>query len=132
MNSLPPNQRNSFPFLFTFGGGLFLIMSVILGLTNPSVREYEDYASKELVIYAKENICQANSDTLEEMLKSKVCNLMVNTGRSQLPKIIAETTQRRNYILFSIYETDIFVYEFQTIGIFNKFYTIDAHQKKFQ
>ena len=97
-------------------------------LTNPSEQEYEKFATEQLIIYARNNVCSANSGSLEQAIKSKLCNLMVDTGRVQVPKLITKTTQTKNYILFSVYETDLFLYEFQTIGVFNNFYIIDIHQ----
>ena len=109
MNSFPPNKRSSVSFLFTLSSGLVVISSLILMLTNPSNKKYQKFATEQLVIYAKENICSANSGNLEEAIKSQVCNLMVDTSRRQVPQLIKETTERRNYILFSVYETDLFV-----------------------
>ena len=53
---------------------------------------------------------------------------MIDTGRGQVPRLIQETTQRRNYLFFSIYETDLFLYQFETIGIFNDFYILDVRK----
>ncbi len=128
MNPLPPNQHNSTSLLITFSSGLVVITSVVLLFTNPSERRYEEFATEQLVIYAKENICSANSGNLEQAIKSQVCNLMIDTGRNKIPELITEKSQRKNYLLFSIYETDLFLYEFQTIGIFNSFYILDVQE----
>ena len=128
MNPLYVEKSNSNSIVYTVTGSLLCIASAILVYTNPSSRKYEEFATKELVNYAKENICIANSNSLEEAIKSQVCNLMVDTGRNQIPLLIGETTEKRNYVLFSLYETDLHLYQFQTIGIFNEFYVIDAHE----
>lgn len=128
MNPLMPKQHNSNSFLFALSSGLILVSSLILILTNPSSKKYEEFATEQLVVYAKENVCSPKSDNLEEAIKSQVCNLMVDTGRSQVPRLIQETTQRKNYLLFSVYETDLFVYQFETIGVFNNFYIVDVRK----
>ena len=128
MNTFPSDQPNFLSLLFAFNSWLILISSIILMLTNPSEQEYEKFATEQLIIYARNNVCSANSGSLEQAIKSKLCNLMVDTGRVQVPKLITKTTQTKNYILFSVYETDLFLYEFQTIGVFNNFYIIDIHQ----
>ena len=109
-------------------GGIFSIASTMLIFTNPSPSKYQEFATQELVRYAKENVCQAQSNSLEEAIKSQVCNVMIDTGRGQIPVLIEETTETRNYVLFSLYETDLYLYQFQTIGVFNEFYVIDVHQ----
>ena len=126
MNPLTPKKYNSASFFFTLSSGLILISGLILLLTNPSSKKYEEFATEQLVIYVKENICPPKSDNLEEAIKSQMCTLMVDTGRAQVPRLIQETTEKRNYILFSVYETDLFLYQFETIGVFNKFYIIDV------
>ena len=128
MHPFPPEQNSSSFLLFFVPSGLIFIASVVLMFTNPSKQEYEEFATEQLVLYAKENLCSTSSGDLEQIIKSQVCNLMVDTSRVQFPKLITKTTQTRNYILFSVYETDLFLYEFQTIGIFNNFYIIDVHQ----
>ena len=130
MNPLAHHQRSSASFLFALGSGLVLTSSLILFVTNPSSQKYEKFATEQLVIYAKENICSPDSDNLEEAIKSQVCNLMIDTGRSQIPRLIRETTQRRNYVLFSVYETDLFLYEFEVLGLFNNFYIIDVYKRE--
>lgn len=130
MNPLIHNQRSPASFLFALGSGLLLTSSLILLVTNPSSQKYEKFATEELVIYAKDNICSPNSNNLEEAIKSQVCNLMIDTGRSQIPRLIRETTNRRNYVLFSVYETDLFLYKFETLGVFNNFYIIDVSKRE--
>ncbi len=108
----------------TIGGFLFLVLGIVLVLTNPKPQDYEFFATKNLILYLKENVCQSQNKSLEEILKGEVCHLMVNTGEKQVPKLIATTTQRHNYLLLSVYETNLYLYNFETIGIFNEFYVI--------
>jgi hypothetical protein len=116
------SKRWSLP--WTIGGIMFLGFGLILMLTNPSKSKYEEFATQELVNYLRTNICQANSQQLQEALKSQMCNLMLDTGEKQIPKLITKTTERHNYLLLSVYETNLFVYNVETIGIFNNFYII--------
>lgn len=108
----------------TIGGFVFLALGIMLVLTNPKPQDYESFATKNLILYLKENVCQSQNKSLEEILKGEVCHLMVNTGEKQVPKLIATTTQRHNYLLLSVYETNLYLYNFETIGIFNEFYVI--------
>jgi hypothetical protein len=108
----------------TLGGMVFLALGTILMLTNPGPKQYEDFATEQLILYLKENVCQPKSPDLGSALKSQMCNLMVDTGKKQVPQVIAKTTQRHNYLLLSIYETHLYAYNIETIGIFNHFYII--------
>lgn len=104
----------------------FLGFCFLLMLTNPTKSKYEKFATEQLVFYLKENVCQSNSQQLQEQIKSQMCNLMLDTGKKQVPKLIAKTTQRHNYLLLSVYETNLFIYNVETIGIFNNFYIISV------
>lgn len=126
MNPLFLEKRNLVTVLLSVTGGFFLVFSTVLFLTNPNSTKYEQFATEALIRYTKENICPAKSANLEEAIKSQLCNLMVDTGKGQIPKLIASNTQRGNYLLFSIYRTNLYIYQFETIGIFNNFYVIGA------
>ncbi len=124
MNPLASEQGSPLSVTMTIGGSLFLIFGVLLFFTNPSQKKYEEFAAEQLIKYAKENVCIAKSENIEEAIKSQVCNLMIDTGKSQVPNLIEKTTQKRNYLLFSIYETNLYIYNFETIGILNQFFVI--------
>jgi Domain of unknown function (DUF4359) len=124
MNPLASEQRSPLSVTLTLGGSLFLIVSILLFFTNPSQKKYEEFAAEQLIKYAKENVCIAKSDNIQEAVKSQVCVLIIETGKNQVPKLIEKTTQKRNYLLFSVYETNLYVYNFETIGILNQFFVI--------
>lgn len=124
MNPLASEQRSPLSVTLTIGGSLFLIVSIILFFTNPPQKKYEEFAAEQLIKYAKENVCLAKSENIQEAVKSQVCILMIETGKNQIPKLIEKTTQKRNYLLFSVYETNLYVYNFETIGILNQFFVI--------
>jgi len=124
MNPLTTNHICPLSISLTIGGGLLFILSLLLFFTNPSQKKYEIFASEQLIQYAKENVCTIKSNNIEEAIKSQVCNLMLDTGKNQIPKLIEKTTRQRNYLLFSVYETNLYIYNFETIGIFNQFFVI--------
>lgn len=124
MNPLFEESKYSQFLWLKLGGGFFLILSCLLLITNPGQKQYEEFASEKLVEYLRENICQARSTTLEEAIKSQMCTLMLETGKNQVPKLIRETTTRTNFALLSLYETNLYIYNIETIGVFNHFFVI--------
>lgn len=124
MNPLPHEQKSPLSITLMIGGSLFLGFGLLLVFTNPNQKKYELFATEQLITYAKENVCTATSNNLEQAIKSQVCNLMINTGKSQVPTLIGKTTQRRNYLLLSIYETNLYLYNFTTIGLLNQFFVV--------
>ncbi len=106
--------------------GLILTGSILV-ITNPGQGNYEEYASKQLNIYLKESVCPEIAKQLRNP-----CLILVDLARPQLNSAIANQTQRQNFLLFSIYQTDLSIpsalpdYHFETLGIFDKFYTYCA------
>ncbi len=105
----------------------------VMAMTNPGQGDYEHYATNQLTGYLKGSVCTQVSGDLEELLRNG-CKTLVDTGRPQLRNIIAQTTRRQNYLLFSIYETELSFkspipsYQFQTFGAFHKFHTYLADE----
>lgn len=104
-----------------------------LALTNPAPKDYERFASTELNLYLKENFCKQASEDLGNFAK-RLCPSVVDTIRPQLQQIVKRNTKRQNFILFSIYSTDLSLpsplpgYYFETLGAFNNFYTYNVEK----
>ena len=113
-------------------GGVSLIgLGTGMVLTNPGQRDYESYATDTLSTYLKQEVCSQSSGGLASFLSSH-CKTLVDTGKPHIKQVIANKTIRQNYLLFSIGETELFLpspvpnYEFETIGVFQQFYTYQA------
>jgi len=128
MNPLSESKRLPWSMFAVIGGSLCLVLGGVLAATNPQQNKYEQFASEQLTLYAKENICQATSPGIDQVIRSQMCHMMVETGKAQIPRVVRETTTRNNYFLFSIYDTNLYFYKFRTIGIFNNFYVLDIDQ----
>lgn len=60
---------------------------------------------------------------------------MLQSVKPQIKELITSTTSRQDYIIFSIYRSEIKLdssipgYKFETVGALNQFYTYNAEQK---
>lgn len=116
-------------------GGLITlgVLGGMLVVTNPGQKAYEDYAVTTLSIYLKEDICNQGDGKLGEFLTSQ-CKSLVDVSRPQLQEFISTKTQRRNFLVFSIYETNLALFEslpsyrFQTVGLLQQFYTYEHEE----
>jgi hypothetical protein len=113
-------------------GGLALVgLGIGMAVTNPKPSAYNDFAAKKLSQYLQENVC----DDVPNLLQ-KQCQNFANAGQDRFRKIAADTTERQNFIFFSIYETNISTppgipsYHFATVGIFNQFRIYKAEEKE--
>ncbi len=110
-------------------------LGVAMAKTNPSQPEYEDYAVQKLTEYLKTHVCTQTPSFLEDILKTKTkCQKVVDSANPEIHDIIAAKTHKQNFIIFSIYRTDLTLnswmpsYEFETVGAFERFYTYKAEQ----
>mgnify|MGYP002776989692 FL=1 len=108
-------------------------LGIAMTITNPSQSDYEEYAIAQLTAYLKDNTCtQTLKD--EDSLLQHSCTLLVNIGRPQLEKLIADNTNQRNFIFLSIYRTELSIspllpaYRFETVAALQKFYTYQVEK----
>ena len=115
-----------------------VVLAAALGLTmaqtNPSQVEYEEYAVQRLTQYLKQDVCKKTSKFLESFIHTK-CEKLVDSANPQIKDILSATTERQNFLFFSVYRTDLKLsswipaYRFETVGAFNNFYTYTAEEQ---
>ncbi len=117
---------------YVVGVGL-VVLGVTMAKTNPSQAEYEEYAVQRLTKYLKSDVCKKTPKMLENLIKLD-CNKLVDSANPQVRELVAATTERQDFIIFSIYHTDLKLnswlpsYTFESVGAFETFYTYSAEQ----
>lgn len=106
----------------------------LLIISNPTPKDYEEFAVKELSNYLKQEGCSKLA--LEQPSLQNPCQslltLLINTSKLELQKRITQQTQQKNFLFFSIYQTTLSLpapfptYEVETLGIFKNFYIYHA------
>jgi hypothetical protein len=117
-------------------GLLVVAAGAIAIVSNPQIPRYEDFASVQIASYLKESVCQNSENNLPINLGQfnsraleNYCKTLVDASQPQLGELIGEKTSQQNYFFFSIYQTEIQLpdplpdYSFETIGLFNHFFT---------
>jgi phosphoribulokinase len=116
------------------GAAAMASLGLMMAKTNPEQSEYEQYAVQTLSKYLKSDVCQKTPKFLEKLINFQ-CDKLVDAVNPQMREIIAATTERHNFIIFSVYHTEIKLdswipsYRFETVGAFNQFYTYTAEQQ---
>ncbi len=109
-------------------------LGVTMAKTNPSQVEYEKYAVQRLSEYLKTDVCKNTTNIIENLIRFN-CDKLVDSANPQIQEIIARTTERQNYMIFSVYRTDLKIsswipsYKFETVGAFDQFYTYTAEKQ---
>ncbi len=112
------------------GGIAVVALGAIAATTNPSRDAYEDYATQRLSEYVQEKGCEK----APSILKSR-CVSLISSSQPQIEKLIAQSTERQNFGILSVYKTDLAIhsmlpsFHFETVGAFGSFHTYEARQE---
>ncbi len=116
------------------GAAALAALGVAMAMSNPGQSAYEKYAVQRLTEYLKIDVCTKAPKVFENFLQRN-CTLLVDSSQPQMQQIISESTRQRNFILFSVYTTDLSLnplipsYHFATVGAFQNFYTYAAEKQ---
>jgi len=129
--------------LVTAVGGVALVgVGVVMAITNPNQEIYEEYAVAQITEYVQENLCPKAPNVFGQSFQNQ-CLSIVEANQGEIQRVITKGTQRQNFILFSIYQTDLSAktvipflpasvlpaYHFESVGAFNNFYTYRAKKQ---
>jgi Domain of unknown function (DUF4359) len=98
-----------------------------MALTNPDRSAYENYAVDRISDFAKDQ-CDRAPAGLGVLLQAP-CRAAIEVYKPQLRPLLAASTSRQNWLLFSIYRSDISIpaanlnARVESIGIFDRFFT---------
>ena len=102
--------------------------------TNPGEQKYQKYVALSLRTEVKDKICTKVSQDLGVWLEGQ-CHILITTASPYLSELIAQQTERENFLLFSIYQTNIPLpdplpsYHLKTLGAFDSFYIYQAQEQ---
>jgi Domain of unknown function (DUF4359) len=112
-----------------------ILVSIVAGcglgglmvLTNPSRSAYESYAVDRIGELAKDK-CDHAPDGLGVFIQGP-CRAAIEAYKPELRILLAAATSRQNWVLFSIYRSNMMVpivnlpVRVESIGIFDRFFT---------
>lgn len=110
--------------------GLLAGLGSLMSITNPGQPDYEEFATRSLMVYLKERCSKAPFGLADQ------CPEFLTANQPQIRRLVAENTERHNFIFFSVYRTELAVqsllpilsalplpaYQVETVGAFQKFY----------
>lgn len=114
--------------------GLAAVLGLGMATTNPNQTKYEEYAVQRLTEYLKNDVCNKTTKLLERLINYN-CDKLVDSANPQMRQLLSATTERQDFVLFSIYRTELKLstwipsYKFETVGAFNNFYTYMAEEQ---
>lgn len=125
--------------------GMALVgLGVAMAVTNPSEAAYKDYAARRLTQQLQEKECVKLDASYQDLCKL----LDREQGQALLRRLVADHTERQNYLVFSLYKTNFSTdqllpsllsgllslpkisYETETIGLFGQFQTYRVEKQQ--
>jgi hypothetical protein len=109
-------------------------LGVTMATTNPQQQKYEEYAVQKITNYLKTDFCNKTPNFLRNLIQFD-CDKFVDSANPQIRDIVSATTTRQNYIVFSVYTTDLKIdslipgYKFETVGALDNFYTFKVEKQ---
>lgn len=115
-----------------------------MAVTNPDQENYNQYAARLLSQQLQEKECVKLDDSFRDLCKL----LERKEGQTLLRRLVAENSQRQNFLLGSIYKTNLstrdvvpsflndllslptVTYRAETVGLFGQFQTYRIEQGK--
>ncbi|OAB61639.1 hypothetical protein AY599_19660 [Leptolyngbya valderiana BDU 20041] len=102
-----------------------------MAVTNPGETAYQEYAGDRLSTYLKEEAC-SQAGPLQN-----TCESVVESSQPELQRLVANNTNRQNFVLFSLYHTEFSVpipgvpaVEAHTLGGFRQFHIYELKTEK--
>lgn len=105
-------------------GCALALLGGALAITNPGQDAYEAFATQAAIDYLKAEVC-AKAPTAFGL--QKLCQSELESNQSKISKIITDGTQRQNFVLFSLYTTDLSIssdlpsYHVESVGALGQF-----------
>jgi hypothetical protein len=103
-------------------------MGTGFGVTNPSQAAYSEFAASQATHYLVQELCSqpANLPSALNQALGQGCATLSKAGKSEIRKFVNYNTQHQNFVLFSLYTTDLPLRRLVTLGILGNFYVLDA------
>ena len=108
-----------------------------MAISNPNEEAYNEYAVTRLSEYLQNDVCAKAPSTFGNILRDQ-CSSFVESNQSEIAELVANSTERQNFIVFSLYKTELSLkrylpflpsYQFETVGALNDFYTYKAQKQ---
>jgi len=90
----------------------------VMAITNPSKERYIDYATEQFAEKGKNSLCSSDMP----LAAQQSCKFVISQGKSVIKPYIENSTKQQNFILFSIYATELPNKKLNTIAVFGNFH----------
>ncbi|WP_103670128.1 DUF4359 domain-containing protein [Pseudanabaena sp. BC1403] len=96
--------------------GVVVVVGV-MAVSNPSKERYIDYATEQFSETGKTSICAGDMPIAAQ----QSCKFVISQGKGVIKSVVENSTKQQNFVIFSLYETDMPNKKYTTIAAFGNF-----------
>lgn len=89
----------------------------VMAVSNPSKERYIDYATEQFSETGKTSICAGDMPIAAQ----QSCKFVISQGKGVIKSVVENSTKHQNFVMFSLYETDMPNKKYTTIAAFGNF-----------
>ncbi len=94
------------------------VVAGVMAFSNPTKERYIDFAVEQFAERGKTSLCSENIPIAAQ----QSCKFMLSQGKGVIKPYIENSTKQQNFVLFSLYVTDMPNQKLTTIAAFGNFY----------
>jgi hypothetical protein len=98
-----------------------VVVAGVMAFTNPSKERYIEYATEQFSESGKTSICAGDNMPIAAQ---QSCKFVISQGKGVIKSLVTNSTKQQNYVLFSLYETDMPNKKVTTIAAVGNFYML--------
>ncbi len=89
----------------------------VMAVSNPSKERYIEYATEQFSETGKTSICTGDLPIAAQ----QSCKFVISQGKGAIKLLVGNSTKQQNFVVFSLYETDMPNKKYTTIAAFGNF-----------
>ena len=93
----------------------------VMAVSNPSKERYIEYATEQFSESGKTSICAGDNIPIAAQ---QSCKFVISQGKGVIKGLVENSTKQQNFVVFSLYETDMPNKKITTIAAFGNFYML--------
>ncbi len=93
----------------------------VMAVTNPSKERYIEYATEQFSETGKASICAGDNIPIAAQ---QSCKFVISQGKGVIKSLVENSTKQQNFVLFSLYDTDMPNKKVTTIAAFGNFHML--------
>ena len=94
------------------------VVAGVMVFSNPSTERYVNYATEQFSETGKNSFCSGEMPVAAQ----QSCKFVLSQGKGVVKSLVENSTKQENFVLFSLYTTDLPDRKMTTLGAFGNFY----------